>query len=57
MRGFVKRRGAADADVDAAGGHVLIVDADVGDFGAFFAEDSELFCREKKRVDLAKVRM
>lgn len=49
MRGFVERRGAAGAGVDAASGHVLIVDAGVGGFGAFFAENSELFCGGEKK--------
>lgn len=44
MRGFIERGRAAGAGVDTAGGHVLVVNAGVGGFGAFFAEDSELFC-------------
>ena len=46
MRGFIERSGAADAGVDAAAGHVLVVNPGVGGFGAFFAEDAELFCGE-----------
>lgn len=46
MRGFVERSGAAGAGVDTAGRHVLIVNAGVGGFGAFFAKDSELFCEK-----------
>lgn len=52
MRGFVERRGAAGTGVDAAGRHVLVVDAGIGGFGAFFAEDSELFYRERKEREL-----
>lgn len=48
VRGFVKRSGAAGAGVDAAGRHVLVVDAGVGGFGAFFAEDSELLCGKRR---------
>lgn len=46
VRGFVERGSAADTGVDAAGGHVLVVNTGVGGFGAFIAEDSELFCRK-----------
>lgn len=42
--GFVKRRVAAGAGIDAVCGHVLVVLAAEGGFGAFFTEDSELFC-------------
>lgn len=41
---LVERRGAAGAGVDAAGGGVFVVFAREGRFGAFFAEDAELFC-------------
>lgn len=41
--GFVERGLAAGAGVDARGGHVFVVGAGVGGFGAFFAEDTELF--------------
>lgn len=43
VRGFVDRGGAAGAGVDAGGWHVFVVDAGIGCFGAFFAEDAELF--------------
>lgn len=41
--GAVERGGAGGAGVGARGGGVLVVDAGVGGFGAFFAEDAELF--------------
>ncbi len=43
MGRFVERRVASGAGVDARGGHVFVVGAGVGGFGAFFAEDAELF--------------
>ena len=45
--GFVKRSIAAGAGIDAGGGHVFVVGAGVRGFGAFFAENAELFwgCR------------
>jgi len=43
VRGFVERSGAASAGVDAGGRRVLVVFADIGRFGALFAEDAELF--------------
>ena len=42
--GFVERSFAAGAGVDAFAGHVFVVDAGVGSFGALFTEDTELFC-------------
>ena len=41
--GFVKRGVAAGAGVDAGGGHMFVVGASVGGFGAFFTEDAKLF--------------
>ena len=43
MVGFVEGCVAAGAGVDTLAGHVLVVDAGVGSFGALFAEDAELF--------------
>lgn len=43
VRGFVEGCVAAGAGIDAGGGRVLVVFAAVGGFGAFFAEDAELF--------------
>ena len=37
--------GAGGASVDAGGGVVFVVVAGEGGFGAFLAEDAELFCR------------
>ena len=42
--GLVERSAAAGAAIDALGGHVLVVGAGEGGFGAFFAEDTELVC-------------
>lgn len=44
VRGFVERRVTAGTGVHALLGLVGIVFAGVGRFGAFFAEDAELFC-------------
>lgn len=44
MGGAVEGRGAGGAGVGAGRGGVLIVGAGEGGFGAFFAEDAELFC-------------
>ncbi len=44
VRGFVERGVAAGAGVDAGGGHVFVVGSCEGGFGAFLAEDAELFC-------------
>jgi hypothetical protein len=41
--GFVEGSVAGGAGVDACGGHVLVIFAGEGSFGAFFAEDAELF--------------
>ena len=41
--GFVERRIAASAIVDASGRHVLVVGTGVGGFGTFLAKDTELF--------------
>lgn len=40
--GFVEGCVAAGAGVDTFAGHVFVVGAGVGSFGAFFAEDAEL---------------
>ena len=40
---FVEGCGTGGAGVDSGGGHVVVVGARVGGFGAFFAEDAELF--------------
>lgn len=50
VRRSVQRRIAAGAGVDAAGGHVLVVDAGVGGFRTLFAEDAELFCMMRLSV-------
>ena len=42
MVGFVEGCVAAGAGVDTFAGHVFVVGAGVGSFGAFFAEDAEL---------------
>lgn len=42
--GFVERGVAASAGVGAFGGHVFVKGAAEGGFGAFVAEDAELFC-------------
>ena len=41
--GFVQRRIASSAGVDAGFGHVLVIFASEWRFGAFFADDAELF--------------
>jgi hypothetical protein len=41
---FVERRIAACAGIDSSIGHVLVVFTGAWGFGAFFSEDSELFC-------------
>ena len=43
--GFVERRGTGGAGVDAGVGHVFVVFAGEGGFGAFFADDAELLCQ------------
>lgn len=40
----VEGRVAGGAGVGAGAGHVFVVGAGVGRFGAFLAEDAELFC-------------
>jgi hypothetical protein len=42
---FVERGVAGRAAVDAGGGGVLVEFARAGHFGAFLAEDAELFCK------------
>lgn len=46
--GFVERCIAAGASVGALSGHVFVVFTSKGRFGAFFAEDAELFCARRK---------
>jgi hypothetical protein len=41
--GLVQRRAARRAGIYARRGHVLVIFAREGGFGAFFAEDAELF--------------
>jgi len=41
--GFVERRIAGCAGVDAGGGEVLVEGAGEGGFGTFLADDAELF--------------
>ncbi len=43
----VQRRVAARAGVDAGRGHVLVVFADIGRFGALLTQDAELLWRER----------
>ena len=45
LLGGVEGRGTAGAGVGPRGRGVFVVFACVGGFGAFFAEDAELFCR------------
>lgn len=44
--GFVQWCSAGGAGVYTAGRRMFVVDAGVGSFGAFFAEDSKLFCED-----------
>jgi len=43
VRGFVQGGVAGGAGVDTCGGHMFVVFAGVGGFGALLAEDAELF--------------
>jgi hypothetical protein len=44
LGGFVERGVAGSASVDTGLGHMLIISASEGGFGALLTEDTELFC-------------